>query len=255
MKRNGSAAKISQILLAAAVVIICFAAGVLSVLATRDQGDSQPTLDGPGTAVSRRDSFRSPAEEDQILLLILGTDRLSSPDPELRAIWYVTYRPPGGTVFLYGLPLSWGSRETPSREAREHFSWSRMEGISQAFLDALPLAPDAVLVLDSEAFASLIDFAGGVDLDDSQLAGSQVVELLEGLIHQPGAQLRLQARILSALAAKSGDLGGTPDLTPLLAQIPEHAYTSVPAVDLISNLSPLLPLKQGDIHMQLLLPD
>lgn len=255
IKRNGIHSKGSQILLAVAVVLICFTAGVLSVLATRDQTANGPVPNAEEAGGSPRGSFDSPAEEDQVLVLILGTDRLSAQTPELSAIWYATYRPPGSDIFLYGLPLSWRSPDTPSQEIGERFTWSRLGGVPQAFLDALPLAPDAVLVMDAEAFASLIDFTGGINFDGSHLSGAEVNSLLERLGDQPDAQLKMQARVLRALAARSSDLGSTPDLTPLLAQIPEHAHTSLPAVTLISNLSPLLPLSEGDIHIQLLAQD
>lgn len=244
--------KASRLLLAGAVVTICFAAGVLSVLATREAGESPspalPTESGPPLG----DLFVSLGEDDQKVILILGTKELFDEQPDLLAVWLATYRPPGQDVYLYGFPVDWKPDGGGGQTLRQLFAWSDSGDVAAAFVDALPLQPDVHLALDSAAFAGVVDFLGGATLGGSEMNGTQVTAELEAESGQPRALLTLQARILQSLIDRAAGLGATPDLTPLMEQIPDHAFSSLPTVSLVSNFSPMLPLNPEKIHIQLL---
>jgi hypothetical protein len=255
MNQERETSPASRLLPLGAIVIICFVAGVLSVLAT-GQGRDLPSSASPTEARPwLMDPFGSPGEDDQIVVLILGAEELSDKEPDLLAVWLATYRPPGKDIFLFGFPIDWKAEVPRSQALRQLFAWSETGDVSRAFMDALPLRPDVVLTLDCAAFASLVDFLGGTTLDGSERTGAQLIAEMERLKGQPQALLTLQARALEGLVESAAALGAAPDLTPLLALIPDHAHSSLPALSLASNLSPLLPLRPEAIHMQLLIRD
>jgi hypothetical protein len=54
------------------------------------------------------------------------------------------------------------------------------------------------------------------------------------------------------LADKAPNLGSTPDLSPLMALIPENAYSSIPAIHVIAMISPLLPIESGSVYIEVM---
>src|SRR3989304_9350573 len=83
----------AQLKLLFLVAMVGFVLGLLSVALDRlEAGD-----DG-GTPTA-------PAGLGQTTILVLGVDRFDRP-PVLRAIWVITFRPPGRSAFLYGLPTN-----------------------------------------------------------------------------------------------------------------------------------------------------
>ena len=122
----------------------------------------------------------------------------------------------------------------------------------QALYDEVPLSIDVILVIDEFAFAALIDYMGGVSLESGTLDGNQVIGILELVEDQPTAALEVQERVVQALSEKAPNLGSTPDLTPLLALIPGNAFSSIPSLNLVALINPLLPLQPDSIHIQLM---
>jgi hypothetical protein len=183
-------------------------------------------------------------------------DSLQAPDPELRAIWIATFRPPGRDVFLLGVPVDFGISGGTTLAGL--FRWTPSAGVDATFLAGLrqasPVVPDVILAADQTGFAALVDYMGGVVIDDAALNGSQVVGVLAMLADDPQTSLVAQGQILRALAWQVPNLGPTPDLTPLLALVPEHGYLSVPLSQLVGLISPVLPLQPTSIHVDLLVP-
>ncbi len=251
MNHERRSSRVSRILLAGAVVAICFAAGVLSVLATQEREDL-PAL-GTESPPALGDSLPFSGEEDQIVVLVLGSEELFSNQADLLAVWLATYRPPGRDLYLFGFPVDWRPEGARTPSLRQAFGWSEGGDVAPAFIDALPMRPDVVVVLDPIAFADLIDFLGGVSLDGSEtMTGMQAAGSIGRLADQSEKMLAKQASMLQDLIERTATLGSTPDITPLLEQIPEHAYSSLPAVSLVANLSAMLPINPERVHMQLL---
>ena len=238
------------------VLFICFAAGLVSVLLKQgSESDPLASLEPPSTfetPLPIGDATTSP----QTTILIIGVDQLQNDTPQLEAIWFVTFRLPGRDLFLLGIPIDARVRVQPELRLKDLFRWSLDQGpdalFMQALYDEVPLSIDVILVIDEFAFAELIDYMGGVTLESGTLDGNQVIGILELVEDQPTAALEVQERVVQALSEKAPNLGSTPDLTPLLALIPGNAFSSIPSLNLVALINPLLPLQPDSIHIQLM---
>jgi len=113
----------------------------------------------------------------------------------------------------------------------------------------VPLEPDVTVVLDETAFAALVDFVGGVDLNGTVFSGDQVLGFLSLVEDQPDALLAAQSRLMEALVQRSQALGPSPDTSPLHRLVPEHAHPSFPVNQLLAMLTPLLPVDPAEVHV------
>jgi len=223
-----------------------FALGLVSTLMR--PGDSPPT------ALPTPDSEQPPTAAvgaPQITVLILGLDSLQADDPNLVAVWLASFRPPGKEVFLFGFPLD---HPLPrGGTLGEAFAWS--DEPSSEFLASLnsvaPLTLDAVVALDSEGFAALIDFVGGVPTGEASVGGAAALNVLDLLRGDPAASLLAQSRLLEALATQVKVVQPGMDLQPLMALVPGHAYLSVSVDAGLTLIAPYLPLEPGRIHLSL----
>lgn len=223
------------------VIIVGFVLGLLSVVLGGLEA-------GPGAGTTPT----PPAGVGQTTLLILGVDRFDQP-PALRAIWFVTFRPPGRSVFLYGLPTDAPIRGQEPVTLRALFSWSSDRGVDPLFLTqlsaAVPLQPDVTILMDETAFAALVDYVGGVDLNGTVFSGNDVLGFLSLVLDEPEATLSSQSRLIEAMAQRLPELGAAPDITPLHGLVPDHAHLSLPVSHLAGLLSPLLPVDPDEVHV------
>jgi hypothetical protein len=230
---------------------ICLALGLLTALLPdrRSGGSANPPPTATAGTLPGQDS-------PQHTFLILGVDRLDVPTPRLRAVWLATFRSPGRDLFLLGLPTSYRTPIGDAASLEETFTWTPGRGPSDEFLTGLqypaPVTLEVIVALDEVGFAALIDHVGGIDLNGVPLSGEQSVAVLHMLVEDPSAALSTQARLLEALVARAGSLGPTPDLTPLIALMPAHAFLSMPASQAIAIAAPLLPLEPATVHVDLL---
>ncbi len=237
------------------VIILCFAIGIFTVLARRPRPEGSFTPDstpsyparmppGPGTSIP------------QTTLLLLGVDRLTGPDPILRAIWLLSYRLPGKDIFFLGVPLDYPAEKESSPPISSLFVWSDPYNTQNAFMENLleivSLRPDAVVIIDEPGFASLIDYVGGINIDSTLLNGNEVITFLNLLVEQPEGQLAAQAQLIEALGDRAPEVGSTLDLTALADLVPEHVYTSESMGQLAALLSPLLPIGPEAIHVDVI---
>jgi hypothetical protein len=133
------------------------------------------------------------------------------------------------------------------------FTWSADAGVDPLFLDMLartvPLRPDATVLMDEIAFANLIDYVGGVELNATTFSGNEVLGFLSLVLEEPDALLASQSRLIEAIVQRLPGLGTTPDVTRLLGLVPDHAHLSLPASQLLDLLAPLLPADPAEIHV------
>ena len=189
-----------------------------------------------------------PPDAPQTTVLILGVDDLGSESPDLLAVWVATHRPPGKAVYLFGLPTDATTPDGISLE--EAFSRDPPEFMSA--LSALsPVPLDVVVVLDETAFASLIDFLGGVDLEGSRVGGRDVMAVMGLLVGDASASLEAQRQLLGAMTLRLVDVGPGTELQPLADLVPDHAYLSIPVADALTRLAPLLPIDPANILISL----
>jgi hypothetical protein len=220
-----------------------FALGVVTTLARpRPPGPSGPAT--PASLATRTD--RPSVNAPQITFLILGVDVLGS-EGELLAAWIASFRPPGKELFLFGFPTD---RPLPGGlTLREAYAESPDDAQVLTPLTTLPV--DAVVVLDAEGFATVIDFLGGVPTGEATVEGAAALNVLALLRDEPSASLLAQARLLEALSARADRVQPGTDLQPILDLVPDHASVSVPPRDLLTAVAQYLPFDAERIHVSL----
>ena len=231
------------------MMLVCFAAGAISVLLQREQQDAIPQST-PFESIEIAPS--APIQSGAASVLVLGVDEINQDKPKILSIWFISFHPPDKRIQLLGLPtdLLLPDTEIPLSEA---FSLWEAPDYGADFITAMghfsPNPIFGITVLDEEGFSALIDYLGGFSLDDQRYDGASAIGTLRLLENQPLIALKLQAQILRALSVKAPDLGKTPELTPLTLLLPEHAYTSPSPAQLATLASPLLPLRADLIEI------
>lgn len=236
------------------LIFVCFSAGVLSVVLRPDQlltslkpPDSPTPSPTPGGNSAELPLF---VDDGTITILILGVDRIADPEGKLLAVWLLTFHPPNKELTVLGLPLDLPiATDQPS--IAESFDLWNPPDYGAGFINQLnAFAPSPLygfVALDEHGFAALLDYFGGVDLDDQLLEGSSVIGSLRLTYENPQASLRLQSRILESLRTRVNQIGSTPELTQLTSLSPIHAYTSPSPPELATLAIPLLPLHPENI--------
>jgi hypothetical protein len=234
------------------MMLVCFAAGAISVLLQGEEQDKKPQTT---PFVSIEIAPTAPIRSEAVSILVLGVDEIKQDKPNLLSIWFISFHPPDKKIRLLGLPsdLLLPNTETPLSEA---FSLWQAPDYGADFITAMdPFSPHPIFgiaVLDEEGFSAVIDYLGGFSLDDQTYDGASAIGTLRLLESQPLVALKLQAQILRALSVKVPDLGETPELTPLTLLLPENAYTSPSPAQLATLASPLLPLQADLIEITIL---
>ena len=228
-------------------LVAFFLIGLLSVLIRRNSTET------PTTSPSVSTSSRKIILDSQNTILILGVDEAVSAQPILHSIWFVTLDYELEEVSLRGFPTNYRHPESENT-LTESFTWSAISGFNNADLDPFEvLAPGSLLatiILDEEGFADLIDYVGGITINGESLDGRTVIGVLDMLYDQPEASLTMQARVIDAIVDSASHLGSTPELTPLIALIPEHASISKPAPELATLAIPFLPITPDIFRIQ-----
>lgn len=233
------------------VIVLCFALGLLNVL-----------LDSPEELISQSPTRLAPIAPDNSSnlqsVLIVGLDRLNSADPKLRALWVALYDETGENLYLHGVPLDSVVNGVKGTKIEDIFAWSPQDGVDPQFLNSLysilPLSPDLVVLLDDVAFASLVNYLGGVDIEGAKFDGSSVLAFLSLSWDKPEVLLNNQALILEALVPQALASAPSPELTELIELIPEHVYFSQDVTDAVALLTPLHEIGSENIFF-ILLPD
>ena len=182
----------------------------------------------------------------QVTLMILGVDTLAD-DGELLAVWMASFRPPGKELFLFGFPTNQTVADGTS--LREAYAAGAETAQAIGSLTSLPL--DAVVVLDAQGFAALIDFLGGVPTGETTVDGAAALNILALLRDDPQASLLAQARLLEALTGRAAEVQPGTDLQPMLGLAPDHATVSISVEQALTMIAPYLPFESGRIHVAL----
>jgi hypothetical protein len=222
------------------VVVVCFALGILNVLITGPEEATPP----PETPYPTQ---FEPTETPIQSILIVGVDDLRNLKPKIRAIWIAAYRSTEEIVYLHGLSLDTPIPDAEATDLQSHFSYSHESGPGDEFMAALyetlPLQPSLIIVMDDIAFASVVDYLGGIELQENFLDGYGVLTLLSLSWDQPRLLLENQAKIIQALIPKALQLPESPELTDLFGLVPSHAYLSM---DISTTVAKIYPLRQLD---------
>ncbi len=233
------------------LMLVCFAAGAISVLLQGEERDTSPQST-PFESIEIAPS--APIRSGAVSILVLGVDEIKHEKPKLLSIWLISFHPPDKKIRLLGIPvnLRLPDTETPLSEA---FSLWEAPDYGADFIAAMdhfsPHPIFGIAVLDEEGFSALIDYLGGFSLDDQLYDGDSAIGTLRLLEDQPLIAIKLQAQILRALSVNVPGLGETPELTPLTLLLPENAYTSPSPAQLATLASPLLPLQADLIEISI----
>jgi hypothetical protein len=191
-------------------------------------------------------------------ILILGVDHIADQEGRLLAIWLLSLDPMSREIDLLGLPVDLTPAEGENTLSESFDLWLPPDYGADFIrrigeLTQIPIM--GFVVLDEHAFAVLLDYMGGVDLDGEVLDGASVIGSLRLTYDNPQASLLLQTRILEKLRTNVNRIGTTPELTPLTALTPIHAYTSPSPPELATLAIPLLPLDPALISITTWRPD
>lgn len=226
------------------VIILCFVLGLLNVVL--DNSDN--TLSSTSTPTP---SVLSENPSDLRSVLIVGVDNLESPSPSLRAVWVLLYQISSDSLYLHGLPLDAKSGGDGTETLRDLFAWSIEDGLDEDFtqelLRILPLSPDLIVVNDETAFASAVNYLGGVEIEGKSLDGESVIAFLSLSWEKPEILLNNQALLLEALVPKALASSPTPELTDLAELIPEHVYISLDVTEAVALMNPLRKISPDNI--------
>lgn len=246
------------------LVSVCFCIGMATVL-LGEEGTASPLTRILDIFPNGGPRWWSPDREAQTTILLLGLDRFDRPDPELRAIWLLSIQPPETPVILTGVPTSLDLVEGANVTLESFFAWSAEGGVTPPFLEALERALrvqiDVVSVMDEYAFAALVDYVGGLPLggdlglpvEEQILSGNQVLALHTVFDGDPVGLVNLQANVLEGLLPQAARLSANPDLTPLLALMPEHASITIHEAQMAVLVSHLLPLNTDQVEILVVL--
>ncbi|HLE23854.1 MAG TPA: hypothetical protein VI701_06045 [Anaerolineales bacterium] len=228
------------ILISAAVGF--FALGVATTLVRAPTTGSRTTT----TPTARPRSTAPSVETPQVTVLILGVDTLAD-NGELLAVWLASFRPPGKELFLFGFPTD--RTLADGTTLREAYAAGADPAQALGSLTSLPL--DAVVVLDGDGFAGLIDFLGGVPTGETTVDGAAALNILALLRDDPPASLLAQARLLEALAGRAAAVQPGTDLQPMLGLVPDHASVSLSVEQALTMVAPYLPFESDRVHVAL----
>jgi hypothetical protein len=242
------------------LISICFASGVLSVVLQPELGwiDHADLPESTTTPTAALPSPTVGAKDGMITILILGVDHIADPEGRLLAVWFLSFQPPEKDLTLIGFPIDMPlANGQPSLE--EAFNLWEPPEYGARFINQLSAYAPSQLrgyaVLDEHGFAVLIDYFGGINLDNQHLDGSSVVGSLRLTYGNPPAALKLQARVLDRLRDRVEAIGTTPELTVLTSLSPIHAVTSPSPPELATLAIPLLPLDPSLISITTWEPD
>jgi hypothetical protein len=233
------------------VIVLCFALGLLNVLLGSPEETVAPPPNPTRTAIAENlTDLRS--------VMIVGVDELNSPTPSLRALWFLLYQVSGETLYLHGVPIDSAAGDSVSATLRDIFTWSVQDGLDPEFTETLyqilPLSPDLIVVNDDIAFASAVNYLGGVDIEGAAFDGESILAFLSLSWNKPDILLNNQALILEALIPEALSVAPSPEFTELIELIPEHVHISLDVTDAVAMLTPLREISQENIFL-ILLPE
>ena len=162
--------------------------------------------------------------------LILGYDTLED-GGQLLAVWRLTLEGTGRAQLLGISPATivFLSDGQPAivRDVLRDPANPTLDGLQGYFARE----PEAIVLIDNHAFATLVNRLGGVFLDGRSLKGQEVTDALLGLQSSPIEALHYQSQILRALAAR---IPPRAEEYVIAGLAPVHLRTTVPLANLVA---------------------
>ena len=240
----------SSLALIIPLLIVCFAAGVLSVLLKPPPEDSRPAAVTP---FSTSPFIATPTRIARSTIIVFGVDSFDgSASGTLLSTWLISFGSRDGQIELTGIPFD--APLPDGRTLREAFSLFEPPDYGAQFIASLaaftPNPIQGFVVLDRIGFASVVDYLGGFSLGDQTYDGARTLVALSLMEDNAQESLKLQAQILQAMADAAPALGRTPEVTSLTTLVPEHAFSSPAAAQLATMVIPLLPIDSDRVVIE-----
>jgi len=232
----------SSLALIIPLLIVCFAAGVLSVVLKPPPQNSRPAAVTP---FSTSPFIATPTRAARSTVIVFGVDSFDADSSgTLLSMWLISFGPRHEPIELTG--VSFDAPLPDGRTLREAYSLFEPPDYGAQFIASLAVfTPNPIqgfVVLDRIGFASVVDYLGGFTLGDQAYDGARTLVALGILEDNAQESLKLQARILRAMVDAAPALGRTPEVTSLTTLVPDHAFSSPAAAQLATMLIPLLPI-------------
>ena len=162
--------------------------------------------------------------------LILGYDTLER-EGHLLAVWRLTFEG-SGQAHLLGLSPATivflaDGQPAVLREVLRDPANPALDGLQAYFTRE----PEAIVLIDNQAFATLVNRLGGVFLDGRSLKGQEVTEALGAMQDSPIEALHYQSRVLRALASR---IPPRPEEYVIAGLAPDHLRSTLPLGELIT---------------------
>ncbi len=109
--------------------------------------------------------------------------------------------------------------------------------------------PEAIVLIDNQAFATLVNRLGGAFLDGRSVKGQEVTEGLAALQDSPLEALHFQSTVLRALASR---IPPRPEEYVVAGLAPDHLRSTVPLAELITANQGRFPLVGSRITIETL---
>jgi hypothetical protein len=165
----------------------------------------------------------------QINLLIIGVDRLKSRQPRLESIWLLGYFPEEPHITLIPVfPVSPATQPAHLRSLEENLRISEGGRPGPEMLKTLHrdhIWWNRYVIVDEIAMIEIIDFLGGVQVNDQRVKGALAISSFPLPQEDPAASLEGQTRLLRGICQQANLLLPSADLRKILHLIPDHIQT------------------------------
>lgn len=187
------------------------------------------------------------AGEPSSAFVFLGYDNLKTPHA-LAAIWILTLDGKGHASYTGISPATVIlSKDGQAAVLRELLSDPRAAPARLYQVERIP-NPETAVEFDRQALAMIISRMGGIRIDGRPLRGPDAIQMLESE-SDPIGQLRLQAKVVTALFGVNGPCLGEAALTGL---DPDYLVSSMPTDVLVAECSKRGPYLDGSVVVDIL---
>lgn len=201
---------------------------LLGIWTGRLSGTFKPAR-GPIATLRSNSPLPTPSN-GQTNLLVIGVDRLKSRQPRLESIWLLGYFPDEPHITLIPVfPVSPATQPAHLRSLEENLRISEGGRPSPEMLKTLQgdhIWWNSYVVIDEIAMIEIIDFLGGIQVNDQRMRGALAIGSFPLPQEDPAASLDGQTRLLRRICQQANLLLPSADLRKILHLIPDHIQTN-----------------------------
>ena len=193
--------KSTRLITITSFLLLCLVALLLMAFTFFYKGRTSRSLEAKSAAVHMTPFLGRPDNGQENLLLIL-VDQVDATEPRLQGVWMLIHDPSGNKVYF--MPI-YPAQSEFGQDVKQSVGMGKISGLAPELEQVLQregLWWDNFLIIDRETLASLVQLAGGIDLEDGRLDGQQVIGLLPIADQDAQTALDLQARIAQGVCQR-----------------------------------------------------